>query len=293
MHHCVEVAQFNKRRLAGAFEVLDMMEKRRRKYTDAKREYFDNQLKAVTEFQTPCHDKCKSEVTTYLTRSVDDMFRFVEKEAVEKSQKPLGAILDAANHLVMDLEIVQSEVVGCFPSDIDVINLFTNSYNTQLEGEITKICSQPDLGIAERLQLVQWIEYYNSEIVKYRRARSSVVLDQISQKLMGQYLDQICEQIQTWVTNVWKREEERVIGPNGELQSTRPNDIINILKSQISIGQEWLTGKLVGRVVVACLKTLMGQLKLRYESFALRLEDVDVESLCSFINETDVLQVSV
>jgi exocyst complex component 3 len=56
-----------------------------------------------------------------------------------------------------------------------------------------------------------------------------------------------------WVSNIWKREEEHVVGPNGELQSTRPNDIINILKSQISIGQEWLTGILLGRVVVVSI----------------------------------------
>jgi len=291
MHHCVEVAQFNKKRLTSAFEVLEMMEKRRRKFADSKKEFLDNQLKPVNEYHVPLHDKCKAEITTYLSRTVEDMFRFVEKEAEGKNQKPLSAILDAANHLVMDLEVVQADVAGCFPSDIDVINLFTSAYNSQLESEITKMCAKPDIGIAERLQLVQWIEYYNSEIIKYKRARTSGVLEQISQKLMNQYLEQIREQIHTWVTNIWKRDEERVIGPNGELQSTRPNDIVNILKSQISIGQEWLTGRLVGRVVVACLQTLMGELKIRYESLALRIAEIDIESLCSFINETDILQV--
>lgn len=293
MHHCVQVAQIDKKRLADAFEVLELMEKRRRKFVDSKRDYQDNQMKVVADFQTAYQEKCRAQITTHLSRLVDNMFRFAEKEAEDKHQKPLDQILDAANHLLMDLEIVQSDVVACFPSDIDVINLFTSSYNVLLETEISRVCAKPDIGIAERLQLVQWIEYYNSEIIRYKRAKASSVLDQLSQKLMGQYLDQIREQIHTWVTNVWKRDEERVIGPHGELQSTRPNDIVNILKSQISIGQEWLTGRLVGRVVVACLEALMAELKSRYEGFALRLEDVDIESLCSFINEADILQVRI
>lgn len=291
MHHCVEIAQFNKKRLTEAFHVLDLMEKRRRKLADSKREYLDNTLKPVPDVHTSCFEKCKSEISTYLTRRGDEMFRFAEKEAEQKDQKSLDAVLDAANHLLMDLEIVQSDVVGCFPNEIDVMQLFTTTYNTLLENEITRICNRPDIGIAHRLQLVQWIEYYNSEIIKYKRARASGVLDQTSQVLMTLYLDQIRGQIHMWVTNIWNREEERVTGPHGELQSTRPNDIINILKSQISIGQEWLTGRLVGRVVVSCLETLMEQLKTRYESFAAKREDVDVESLCSFINDTDILQV--
>ncbi|KAF1332884.1 Exocyst complex component 3, partial [Globisporangium splendens] len=291
MHHCVEIAQFNKKRLADAFHVLDLMEKRRRKLADSKREYLDNTLKPLSDqLHTSCFERCKTEIATHLTRRGDEMFRFAEKEAEQKGQKTLDTILNAANHLLMDLEIVQSDVVGCFPNEIDVMQLFTTTYNTLLENEISKICTRPDIGIAHRLQLVQWIEYYNSEIIKYKRARASGVLDQTSQVLMKLYLDQIQGQIHMWVTNIWKREEERVIGPHGELQSTRPNDIINILKSQISIGQEWLTGKLVGRVVVSCLEALMEQLKTRYESFAGKKDDLDVESLCSFINDTDILQ---
>lgn len=291
MHHCVEIAQFNKKRLTGAFHTLDLMEKRRRKLADSKREYLDNTLKPVPEIHTPCFEKCKTEISTYLTRRADEMFRFAEKEAEQKNQKSLDTILNAANHLLMELEIVQSDVVACFPNEIDVMQLFITTYNTLLENEITKICTRPDIGIAHRLQLVQWIEYYNSEIIKYKRARASGVLDQTSQMLMSLYLDQIQGQIHMWVTNIWNREEERVIGPHGELQSTRPNDIINILKSQISIGQEWLTGRLVGRVVVSCLEALMEQLKTRFESFVAKKGEVDVETLCSFINDTDILQV--
>uniref|UniRef100_K3WDK2 Uncharacterized protein n=1 Tax=Globisporangium ultimum (strain ATCC 200006 / CBS 805.95 / DAOM BR144) TaxID=431595 RepID=K3WDK2_GLOUD len=291
MHHCVEIAQFNKKRLADAFHVLDLMEKRRRKLADSKREYIDNTLKPLSDqLHTSCFERCKTEIATYLTRRGDEMFRFAEKEAEQKGQKSLDTVLNAANHLLMDLEIVQSDVVGCFPTEIDVMQLFTTTYNTLLENEISKICTRPDIGIAHRLQLVQWIEYYNSEIIKYKRARASGVLDQTSQMLMKLYLDQIQGQIHMWVTNIWKCEEERVIGPHGELQSTRPNDIVNILKSQISIGQEWLTGKLVGRVVVSCLEALMEQLKTRYDIFAGKKDDLDVESLCSFINDTDILQ---
>jgi exocyst complex component 3 len=290
MHHCVQVVQFNRKRLLDAFQVMDLMERRRRRFVDTKKEYLDNTLKPMGDLLTPYSERCKAEIATHLTKTVDDMFRAAEKEAEAKSTKSLDAVLDAANQLLMDLEIVQSDVVGCFPTDVDVLYVFTSTYNAILETEINRLCSHPDVGIAERLQLVQWIEYYNTEILKYKRARASIVLEQTAQMLMSLYLDQIQGQIQMWVTNVWKREEEHVVGLHGELQSTRPNDIINILKSQISIGQEWLTGRLVGRVVNQCLETLMDQLKSRYDTIAARVGEVDIETLCSFINDTDVLQ---
>ncbi|KAJ0408612.1 hypothetical protein P43SY_008959 [Pythium insidiosum] len=290
MHHCIQVAQFSKRRLHDALQVMELMEKRRRRLVDAKRDYLDNTMALVPELQTPFSERCRQEIATFLTKKSDEMFRFAEKEAVAKDKKPLDAVLSAANHLLMDLEVVQSDVVPCFPPDIDVLQIFASTYNTILENEISRQCTQPDVGIAERLQLVQWIEYYNTEILKFKRARSSVVLDQTAQMLMSLYLDQIQGQIHMWVTNVWKRDEEIVVGLHGELQSTRPNDIINILKSQISIGQEWLTGRLVGRVVNQCLEALLEQLKTRFEAVASSVANTDIETLCSFINDTDVLQ---
>ncbi|GLD92056.1 hypothetical protein PINS_up000589 [Pythium insidiosum] len=292
MHHCIQVAQFSKRRLHDALQVMDLMERRRRRLVDAKRDYLDNTMAPVAELQTPFAERCRQEIATFLTKKADEMFRFAEKDAVAKEKKPLDAVLSAANHLLMDLEVVQSDVVPCFPPDIDVLHIFAGTYNTILENEISRQCTQPEVGIAERLQLVQWIEYYNTEILKYKRARASVVLDQTAQMLMSLYLDQIQGQIHMWVTNVWKRDEEIVVGLHGELQSTRPNDIINILKSQISIGQEWLTGRLVGRVVNQCLEALLEQLKTRYDAIAGSVADTDIETLCSFINDTDVLQVA-
>ncbi|KAG6620802.1 Exocyst complex component 3 [Phytophthora cinnamomi] len=223
LHHCVEIAQFGKQRLLDAFQVLDLMETRRQRFVDSKKEiYLDNQLKPVAEFNMAIRERCKTEVMTFLAKRIE----------------------------------VRS-------------TLF--------------ICSR-------RLQIVQWIDYYNTEIIKYKHSRASIVLDKTSQELMKAYLDEIKVQIHTWVTNIWKREEECIVGPQGELQSTRPNDIVNILKSQISIAQEWLSGRLVGCVVSTCLQVLMEELKIRYDSIAGKLETVDADMLCSFINDAEVLQ---
>ncbi|KAF4324281.1 hypothetical protein BBO99_00000217 [Phytophthora kernoviae] len=291
MHHCVEIAQFGKQRLLDAFQVLDLMEVRRQRFADSKKEvYLDNQLKPVAEFNTPYRERCKTEITTFLSRRVENLFRTAEADAEGKKQDMFTSVLEVANQMMIDMEIIQSDVASCFPSEIDVIHLFTSTYNTLLENQITKLSSRPDVGIAQRLQLVQWIDYYNTEIIKYKHSRASVILDRTSRELMKSYLDEIKVQIHTWVTNIWKRDEECVVGPQGELQSTRPNDIVNILKSQISIAQEYLSGRLVGCVVAACLQVLMEELKIRYDSIAGRLEAVDAEMLCSFINDAEILQ---
>ncbi|KAG2530654.1 hypothetical protein JM16_001509 [Phytophthora kernoviae] len=291
MHHCVEIAQFGKQRLLDAFQVLDLMEVRRQRFADSKKEvYLDNQLKPVAEFNTPYRERCKTEITMFLSRRVENLFRTAEADAEGKKQDMFTSVLEVANQMMIDMEIIQSDVASCFPSEIDVIHLFTSTYNTLLENQITKLSSRPDVGIAQRLQLVQWIDYYNTEIIKYKHSRASVILDRTSRELMKSYLDEIKVQIHTWVTNIWKRDEECVVGPQGELQSTRPNDIVNILKSQISIAQEYLSGRLVGCVVAACLQVLMEELKIRYDSIAGRLEAVDAEMLCSFINDAEILQ---
>ncbi|GMF18928.1 unnamed protein product [Phytophthora lilii] len=291
MHHCVEIAQFGKQRLLDAFLVLELMESRRQRYADSKKEvYLDNQMKPVAEFSVPTRERCKIEVTTFLAKRIADIFRAAESEAEASKKDLFTPVLEAATQMMVDLEIVQSDVAPCFPSEIDVIQLFTTTYNTQLETEITKLSTRPDVGIAQRLQIVQWIDYYNTEIIKYKHSRASIILDRISQDLMKAYLDEIQVQIHTWVTNIWKRDEECIVGPQGELQSTRPNDIVNILKSQISIAQEWLSGRLVGCVVATCLQVLMEELKIRYDSIAGKLEAIDAEMLCSFINDAEILQ---
>ncbi|KAG7401404.1 Exocyst complex component 3 [Phytophthora boehmeriae] len=291
LHHCVEIAQFGKQRLLDAFQVLNLMEVRRQRFADSKKEvYLDNQLKPVAEFNIPCRERCKTEISTFLSRRIENLFHAAEAEAERKKQDLFTSILEVANQIMIDMEIVQSDVASCFPSEIDVIHLFTSTYNTLLENQITQLSSRRDIGIAQRLQLVQWIDYYNTEIIKYKHSRASVILDQTSRELMKSYLDEIKVQIHTWVTNIWKRDEECVIGPQGELQSTRPNDIVNILKSQISIAQEYLSGRLVGCVVAACLQVLMEELKIRYDSIAGRLESVDADMLCTFINDAEILQ---
>jgi hypothetical protein len=36
----------------------------------------------------------------------------------------------------MDLEIVQSDVVSCFPNEIEIMQVFTSSYTASLETEV-------------------------------------------------------------------------------------------------------------------------------------------------------------
>eukprot|EP00644_Phytophthora_capsici_P001803 jgi/Phyca11/107792/e_gw1.14.503.1 len=291
LHHCVEIAQFGKQRLLDAFQVLDLIEVRRQRFAESKKEtYLDNQLKAVADFSIPTRERCKSEITTSLSKRIQKLFRAAEAEAVASKKDLFTPVLEAATQMMVDLEILQSDVAPCFPIEIDVIHLFTSTYNAQLEAEISMLSTRPDVGIAQRLQIVQWIDYYNTEIIKYKHSRASIAMAKISEELMKAYLDEIKVQIHTWVTNIWKRDEECVVGPQGELQSTRPNDIVNILKSQISIAQEWLSGRLVGCVVATCLQVLMEELKIRYDNIAGTLETVDADMLCSFINDTEILQ---
>ncbi|CEG37538.1 hypothetical protein PPTG_08805 [Plasmopara halstedii] len=290
MHHCVEIAQFGKQRLIDAFQVLNLMESRRQRFVKAKKEvYLDNQLNSINQAKT-IRERCEIEVMTSLAKRIENIFHCAENEAKKNKKDVFSSIFEAATQLMLDLEIVQSEVAPCFPTDIDIIHLFTSTYNAQLDSVITRLTERADVGIAQRLQIVQWIDYYNSEIIKYKHSRASVVLDRTAQELMTAYLEEIKAQIHSWITNIWKREEECVVGTQGELQSTRPNDIVNILKSQISIAQEWLSGRLIGCVVTTCLQVLMEELKTRYEAIASKLEIVDTEMLCSFINDAEILQ---
>ncbi|KAF1794739.1 Exocyst complex component Sec6 [Phytophthora cactorum] len=245
MHHCVEIAQYGKQRLMDAFQALDMMETRRQRYVDSKKEvYLDNQLKPVAEFSFTLRERCKTEIMTSLAKRIEGIFRAAESEAEASKKDLFTPVLEAATQLMVDLEIVQSDVAP----------------------------ERPDVGIAQRLQIVQWIDYYNTEIIKYKHSRASIVMDRTSQELMKAYLDEIKVQIHTWITNIWKRDEECVVGP----QDLNRAGVV-----------EWAIG---GCVVATCLQVLMEELKIRYDSIAGKLETVDAEMLCSFINDAEILQ---
>lgn len=292
MHNCIQIAQIDQTRLKAAFEVLDLMEERRKRVENANRDTLDSQLQVVADSKLTWFVRCEKEIIRQIVERIEKNFRNAENNAIMNKKSVFDASLEVANNLMMDLEVVQADVAKLFPPEIDIIQLYTRIYTKTLEVEITKLCTSSDLGMAQRLQLVQWIEFFNTEILNISRARTSVVLDENSSTLMNFYLTQIQSQIHIWITNIWQREEDHVAGPNGELQSTRPNDIVNIIKSQISIGQEWLTGKLLGRVVMSCLKNLLDELTIRYKSIVSDCDAIDIDVICSFINDTDVLQVS-
>ncbi|KAL0586272.1 hypothetical protein ABG067_004121 [Albugo candida] len=290
MHNCIQIAQIDQTRLKAAFEVLDLMEERRKRVENANRDTLDSQLQVVADSKLTWFVRCEKEIIRQIVERIEKNFRNAENNAIMNKKSVFDASLEVANNLMMDLEVVQADVAKLFPPEIDIIQLYTRIYTKTLEVEITKLCTSSDLGMAQRLQLVQWIEFFNTEILNISRARTSVVLDENSSTLMNFYLTQIQSQIHIWITNIWQREEDHVAGPNGELQSTRPNDIVNIIKSQISIGQEWLTGKLLGRVVMSCLKNLLDELTIRYKSIVSDCDAIDIDVICSFINDTDVLQ---
>ena len=57
------------------------------------------------------------------------LFSFLQTQA-------LNNVLEGANNLLMDLEVVQSDVVQCFPKEIDVMHIFTTTYNELLENQV-------------------------------------------------------------------------------------------------------------------------------------------------------------
>ncbi|EQC34420.1 hypothetical protein SDRG_08190 [Saprolegnia diclina VS20] len=287
--NCIEMVQFDKKRLLDAFQLLDVLEKRRRKRIDAGKVYLTNTLAAVPEEAMPSfYVLCRDQLETSLKTRVFDMFAAIAKD--KPFNEAFNGMLQAASSLVLDFESVDRDVAGCFPPQLDAVQVFADGYNAALEEHLTKICSKTDLGVGQKLQLIQWVDYFNTEVGKYKQATPSQILDNTASLMMKLYLEGISDQVSTWVTNIYNRDEETIVGPAGELHSTRPNDIMNILSSQVSIAQEWLGGLLLAKVVGTCLSALMRQLSARKDYFAAHLANTDIEALCSFINDTDVLQ---
>ncbi|ETV73253.1 hypothetical protein, variant [Aphanomyces astaci] len=284
------MVQFDRKRLIDAFQIVDHLEKRKRKRVDMKKLYLDNSLQPINEASSApsMFQKCRDHLQTSLQARVADLFVYPPDQDFAQA---FNGMLNNASNLLLDLEYVERDVAPCFPPSIDAVQVFVTSYNSALEVQFAQICGKAELGVAQKLQLVQWLDYYNTQVGKYRSGTVSDVLDQTANLVMRLYLDGIQDQIHTWVTNIYNRDEEAVVGPSGELHSTRPNDIMNILSSQITIAQEWLSGGLLARVVLTCLTALMDQLKARALRFASTLTTTtDIEALCSFINDTDVLQ---
>ncbi|KAI9907928.1 hypothetical protein PsorP6_003240 [Peronosclerospora sorghi] len=290
LHHCVELAQFQTHRLVDAFQVLDFMEQRRKRLVHSKKDdkYLDNQLNPVSTFHIPIKERCETEIVHFLSKRIENIFQTAKLEVERANTDVLSSVLDAATQLMLDLDIVQSHVAPCFPNEIDVVQLFTSTYTVQFEAEMERLSERSDVGLSQRLQLIQWIDYYNTEITKYKHSRASIVLNRTAEKLLRTYLTEMQAQCHMWITNLWQRddkeEDERAVG------FSRPNDIIHILKAHISIAHEWINGQRLGLVISTCLHVLMEELKSRYETLATKLETVEMERLCSFLNEAEVLQ---
>ncbi|RHY21162.1 hypothetical protein DYB32_009876, partial [Aphanomyces invadans] len=215
--NCIEMVQFDRKRLVDAFQIVEHLEKRRRKRVDANKLYLDHSLQPISESAAPSmFHMCRDQLATSLQARVADYFVHPPDQAFAQA---FNGMLNNASNLLVDLEYVDRDVASCFPAAIDAVQVFVASYNTALE----------------------------VQVARYRSGTVSAILDQNANLVMKLYLDGIQEQIHTWVTNIYNRDEEPVVGPSGELHSTRPNDIMNILSSQITIAQEWLSGGLLAR----------------------------------------------
>lgn len=286
LHHCLDLALLNPTRLGNALQVIELMATRQARFrSSSSMPYRDNQLTP----SPPCpsmHDRMETELETAWTQRLASA---LQDAGAHASLNRVSATLERATQFMMELDSMQAHVVPCFPPDVDLMHLVTRTYTAQFERAFLGFKDDRDLTLAHRLELIQWIDYYNSEIIKYPHSRASTVLAQLAHEWMASYLTDIARQMHTWVTNLWKRDDEDAKRGEG-VAATRANEIVNILKSQLAIAHEYLSGGLLARVVTTCLRVLMDEIQHRFDSLALQLDRVDVERLCLFINDAEILQ---
>lgn len=210
----------------------------------------------------------------------------------------LGELVDAGTSLLFDLKIVQQDVQRCLHVDqqLSAVDIYIQAYNVYFEQMFLTPAN-----VTEMLEMIEWIDYYESEMQTFGRLKkiehTGTSLHVIRTQLLDQYLEQVQAQMSTWLENIWNRDDSSVAHrKSGTLHSPAPQDMIDILKTQLSIAADHLSELSLLQVSKQLMLCLYQVYHKNADSRLLSTQEhqtqsgVDLENLCCLINDTDTLQ---
>lgn len=100
----------------------------------------------------------------------------------------------------------------------------------------------------------------------------------------------IKSQVMEWFGNIKRQPIEVIKTGDGTLVTTIPEDMFNVIHMQIAVARDKLPREHLKDVVNACLQTLREVQRQSYDNLAAKWTEMDPESLCATINDTQRMQ---
>jgi len=181
-----------------------------------------------------------------------------KQQQQQQQQSVFSAILSAATRILLDLTYLKADVVPCFPANYLVMDTFRSQYERHLVKEIGKLYQRgfPDLDQGELLQLMEWLDYYNQEIVNLGAVKPCSEFVLALSVCLQEYLVRVRIQMTEWFTNILNRVQEVALNSAGQPITSTPEDFFNIIHLQVLVVLSKLSADNMCAVIVVCLNVI-------------------------------------
>ncbi|KAH3744878.1 exocyst complex subunit 3 [Pelomyxa schiedti] len=204
--------------------------------------------------------------------------------------------ISMCNTRVDELTDVLDYLVGCFPPEYNIFELFVTEYSNQFRQRFTELSSDPDK-VPNNLILTvyHWVQnVYPSQLLRLGVKAESEALDpplaDTLDPLVDKYVSRVTLKMIEWFGNVIQQDRENPPQEptGGQLITLSPFDVFEIVNQQLQIAVDTKSGGIVLLVVKGILESLTKYADMQLELFS---EDawktMPLEYMIVLINNND------
>jgi len=220
---------------------------------------------------------------------IRDRFTTCVFQAVDADRNVIDATLGASSEGIVDLLVIKRYVSPCFPKDCPVEKLYLEEFEAYMIPQIKALYKQrmETIEVKDIFQLIAWIQHYCSQSKTEDDPEKKHCPDfgESINDLLNEYLAQIKSQLKKWMTNATQIDQDIFCNNDGNLVTSYPEDILNLLNMQIAVASEHLEPCHSVQVALLCLDELcemQEQIRTKLDG---SWKDMEVERLCSTVND--------
>ena len=261
-------------------------------------------------------ERIETGLESAIAHHVQMTFSSIIFRAADYNQSGISAVLGAASTVLADLMVIYREIAPSLQhesendDDESISTILLTLYQKQLDRYIIPQVSalfyqrinnqsiaedddkhSSDIQVNEILTILGWMEHYVLQVTTFLPSNITFcdeVLTTIG-KLKESYLHKIQRQTKEWLGNILQRKKEIIMDHDGRLRTRDADDILHILKMQLSVADEYLPSSYRPLVINSFVQEV--------EYFANQIRDklnnhnefMELEEMCSLINDMSFL----
>ena len=244
-----------------------------------------------------------------IAHHVQMTFSSIIFRAADCNQSGISAVLGAASTVLADLMVISREIAPNLKQESEndddesistiILTLYQKQLDRYIFPQVSALFYQRtnrqsmtkdedkhslDIQVNDILTILGWMEHYLLQVTTFLPSNITVcdeVLVAIA-SLKESYLHEIQRQTKEWLGNILKREKEIITDHNGRLRTRDIDDILHILKMQLSVADEFLPSSYRPIVIHSFVQEV--------EYFTNQISDkltntMGLEEICSLIND--------